>query len=196
MVRRRARGAAGRGGALRAWVDGAARGNPGPASYGVLLLGPGGERLAELLGTLGRATNNVAEYRALLAALDWAQRHGAASLEVRTDSLLLANQVNGVWKVRDPKLRALHLEARAGIARLGGFSIRHVPREENREADRLANRALDEERKAAARKGGGAPAPAPPADAPPGGKGGSPAEDRKGSVPRRGPTQRSLWGPE
>ena len=137
-------------------MDGAARGNPGPASYGVRIVAPGGGILAELCAPLGETTNNVAEYRALLAALEWAEAHGAGPLEVFTDSLLLANQIRGVWKVRDPKLRGLYLEARGLISRLASFSIRHVPREENREADRLANRALDEER------GRGA-APAPPA---------------------------------
>jgi probable phosphoglycerate mutase len=124
-------------------VDGAARGNPGPASYGVYVETPAGAVAAELKGTLGKATNNVAEYRSLIAALEWALEEGVRGLSVCTDSLLLANQVKGLWKVRDPNLRALHLEVRALANRLDRFTIRHVPREENRQADRLANEALD-----------------------------------------------------
>jgi len=125
-----------------AWVDGAARGNPGPASYGVLVEGPDGQVAAELNGRLGETTNNVAEYRALLAALEWAVERGVARLEVFTDSLLIASQVTGNWKVKDPRLRGLYLEVRGLANRLEGFRIRHIPREENAKADRLANQAL------------------------------------------------------
>jgi ribonuclease HI len=125
-------------------VDGAARGNPGPAAYGVYAETPEGEPIEEMCAFLGRATNNVAEYKGLLAALEWAVAEGVEELEVRTDSLLMASQMKGKWKVKNAVLRGLHLEARAMVGELRGFAIRHVPREENRKADRLANRALDE----------------------------------------------------
>lgn len=130
--------------AWQAWIDGAARGNPGPASFGARIEDPEGRLRAELKGRLGVATNNVAEYRALLALLDWALEHDIRNLAVRTDSKLLACQINGEWKVRHPGLKGLHMEARSLIAKLDDFEIRHVRRERNKEADRLANEALDE----------------------------------------------------
>ncbi len=128
---------------LIARIDGASRGNPGPAAYAVVLERKDGapvERLAECIGT---ATNNVAEYRALLAALGLAGRRDTCHLKVFTDSELLARQILGRYKVKSPDLKPLFAEAQRLIAGLAEFSIQHVPREENREADRLANQALD-----------------------------------------------------
>jgi probable phosphoglycerate mutase len=124
-------------------IDGASRGNPGPAAYGVVMESSDGERLAGLSESVGVATNNVAEYRALLAALEYALGHHYLRLRVCTDSELLALQVQGVYRVKSPGLQPLHQQARQLIGRLESFSIKYVPREQNREADRLANRALD-----------------------------------------------------
>jgi ribonuclease HI len=125
-------------------VDGASRGNPGEAAFGVHVAGPGGETRAELYAPIGRATNNVAEYRALVHGLKWALAHGARSVEVFSDSELLVRQMSGRYRVKSPGLRSLHQEAAALVSRFDSARIRHVPREQNREADALANRALDE----------------------------------------------------
>jgi len=125
-------------------IDGAARGNPGPAGAGVLILGPDGEVVDRMHCWLGETTNNVAEYQALLLALERAQALGIADLEVRSDSELLVRQLNGQYKVKHPKLRELYGQA---VERIGGFrrvQIRHVARELNAEADALANRGIDE----------------------------------------------------
>jgi ribonuclease HI len=124
-------------------TDGAARGNPGPAAAGVVVEDARGRALARLGRLLGRATSNEAEYRAVIIALGEAQRLGAKEVELRTDSELLARQLNGVYRVRAPNLKPLHAEARALLGGFAASRVRHVPREENREADRLANRALD-----------------------------------------------------
>lgn len=129
--------------ALVAHIDGGARGNPGPAGYGVHVEDAGGAAVAELYGYLGVATNNTAEYAALLAALEYARDVRASSLRVLSDSELLVRQLEGVYRVKDPKMRVLHAAARVLIAGLKSFSVAHVPREENREADALANRAMD-----------------------------------------------------
>jgi ribonuclease HI len=132
-----------RGAWITAYCDGGSRGNPGPAGYGVFIQGPDGETLAELSEFLGRATNNVAEYQALLAALDYALRSGHGRLRVVADSELLVKQIQGRYKVCSPDLRPLHEEAKRRIARLDGFRIEHVLRGKNRQADRLANLAMD-----------------------------------------------------
>jgi ribonuclease HI len=129
---------------LRAWIDGGARGNPGPAGWGVLLEDPEGRPVRRCWGFLDTATNNVAEYNGLILALEHALALGARGLTVHTDSELMQRQLTGVYKVRQPHLRELFTEARSLIARLDAFDIKHVRREENREADRLANRAMDE----------------------------------------------------
>lgn len=126
-----------------AHIDGASRGNPGPAAYGVVLQTEDGQTLKALSKNLGQATNNVAEYHALLAALEFALEHHVPRLKVFSDSELLVRQVQGYYKVRSADLKPLHERARNAIARLEAFSIQHVPRAENREADRLANQALD-----------------------------------------------------
>ena len=127
-----------------AYIDGASRGNPGPAAYGVVMESADGSRLAAFSQYLGRATNNFAEYQGLLAALDYALTNRYRRIHVRTDSELLALQIKGVYRVKSPGLKPLCERAQHLIARLESFSIEHVPRERNREADRLANHALDE----------------------------------------------------
>lgn len=124
-------------------IDGASRGNPGPAAYGVVIETVEGARLASLSKFLGRATNNVAEYQALLAALDYALEHNHRRLRVKCDSELLARQIEGSYKVKSLDLKPLHDRARQMLSQFEAFSIAHVPREQNREADGLANRALD-----------------------------------------------------
>ena len=129
---------------LCAHIDGGARGNPGPAGYGVHLTLPDGTVWDEVWGYLGERTNNVAEYAALLAALEYALRSGAASLQVRSDSQLLVRQMLGRYRVKNLGLRPLFQRAREGAARLRTFKIEHVYREANRDADALANRAMDD----------------------------------------------------
>lgn len=126
----------------RAWVDGASRGNPGLAGYGALLKLEGGETV-EISGFLGTATNNVAEYSGLLDALKTALEEGASEIEVVSDSLLLVNQMLGTYKVKHPNLQPLFREARFLASRFRSFSIRHTLRAGNKEADRLANIAVD-----------------------------------------------------
>lgn len=100
---------------------------------------------AELYGYLGRASNNVAEYQALIHALRWARTHGARNVRVFSDSELVVKQIGGTYKVKHPGMIPLHREASLLLRRFEGWSVTHVPREQNREADRLANRALDEQ---------------------------------------------------
>jgi ribonuclease HI len=134
-------------GAGGAWItahcDGGSRGNPGPAGFGVYIEGPDGQKLAELSEFLGRTTNNVAEYSALLAALDFALRNGHPRLRVVADSELMVKQIQGRYKVNSPDLRPLYDEAKRRVARLDGFRIEHVLRGKNQRADRLANLAMD-----------------------------------------------------
>ena len=130
--------------ALRLHVDGASRGNPGAAGFGVHVTAPDGRSVAELFGYLGTATNNVAEYQALLHGLRFALARGATSVEVFSDSELLVRQIEGRYRVKNAGLQPLHREAQGLLARFASARVRHVPREQNREADALANRALDE----------------------------------------------------
>ncbi len=127
-----------------AHVDGGSRGNPGPAAYGVAIETTGRQPVTAFAKFLGHTTNNFAEYQGLLAALDYALSHGHPRLRVLTDSELMARQISGQYKVRNPDLKLLYEKAMAMIARLELFSIRHVYREQNREADRLANQAMDD----------------------------------------------------
>lgn len=123
------------------WIDGASRGNPGEAGFGVLI--ERGRDTEELMGYLGAATNNVAEYAGLLAALTWARRNGVQTLTIHSDSLLLVRQLQGSYKVKAPNLKPLFLRAlelRRGIAEV---RFEHVRREYNTRADELANRAID-----------------------------------------------------
>ena len=127
-----------------AHIDGGSRGNPGPAAYGVAIETAQGQSVTAFAKFIGRTTNNFAEYQGLLAALDYALSHGYPRLRVLTDSELMARQISGEYKVRSPDLKPLYDKARALIARLESFSIRHVYREQNREADALANKAMDD----------------------------------------------------
>jgi ribonuclease HI len=127
-----------------AYIDGGARGNPGPAGYGVRIETSEGDLVAEFHAAIGTATNNVAEYNGLLAALRYALEHGHGKLLVRSDSELLVNQMLGAYRVKHPGLKPLHGEARAIAAKIGEVNFEHVRRERNAHADRLANRAMDE----------------------------------------------------
>jgi ribonuclease HI len=126
-----------------AYIDGGSRGNPGPAGYGVAINDAAGRRIAELSDYLGVQTNNFAEYSGLLAALEYAVKHGHKALKVVSDSELLVKQTRGEYKVRNETLQQMAHEARELIRKLESFQIRHVLREQNREADGLANRAMD-----------------------------------------------------
>jgi ribonuclease HI len=127
-----------------AYIDGGSRGNPGPAGYGVQIVDGDGQVLAELYQALGHTTNNVAEYQGLLAALAWALDRGVKPLHIRSDSELLVRQLKGEYRVKNPGLQPLYQEARERVARIGKVTFEHVRRELNREADRLANLAMDE----------------------------------------------------
>ena len=126
-----------------AHIDGGSRGNPGPAGYGVAINDAAGRRVAELSDYLGVQTNNFAEYSGLLAALEYAVKHGHKALKVVSDSELLVKQMRGEYKVRNETLQQMAHEARGLIRKLESFQIRHVLREQNREADGLANQAMD-----------------------------------------------------
>lgn len=128
-----------------AYIDGGARGNPGPAGYGVRFERSDGTLVDELAESIGVATNNVAEYRGLLAALEWAQAHGHRALHVRSDSLLLVQQMLGNYKVKHPGLQPLHAKARLLAHEIGRVTFEHVGRAFNAHADRLANQAMDRE---------------------------------------------------
>jgi probable phosphoglycerate mutase len=124
-------------------IDGGSRGNPGPAGFGVRIEQEDGT-IVELKESLALATNNVAEYSALLAALRWAAAHGVSSLRVRSDSELLVRQMKGEYRVKNPGLQPLYEQACALVKQIGRVRFEHVRRELNKEADRLANEAMDE----------------------------------------------------
>lgn len=128
---------------ITAFCDGGARGNPGPSGFGVYIEDDKGEKLAELSEYLGIRTNNFAEYSGLLAALEFALRYDHPRLRVVSDSELMVKQIKGQYKVKSPDLRPLYEEAKRRIAGLDYFQIQHVLRNKNREADRLANLAMD-----------------------------------------------------
>lgn len=127
-----------------AYIDGGARGNPGPAGYGVSILSADGTVVEELHGALGIATNNVAEYNGLLAALQWAVDHDVRRVHIRADSELLVRQMRGEYKVKNPGLQPLYVRARLLAAQLDDVKFEHVRRELNKEADRLSNVGMDE----------------------------------------------------
>ena len=127
-----------------AYCDGAARGNPGPAGIGVLITGPDGRVLRQVAEGIGVATNNVAEYRAAIEALRQAHELGAEELLLRSDSKLLIEQLSGRWRIKNPTLIRLHIEARDLMPHFRSVSFEHIPRELNRDADRLANVGVDE----------------------------------------------------
>jgi ribonuclease HI len=124
-------------------VDGGARGNPGPAAIGVVVSDPDGQTLTTFGAKIGEATNNVAEYRALLRGLELATEHGAREVHVINDSELVARQVTGVYKVKHAAMQELHRQALAALKKFDSWSIESVPREQNADADALVNDALD-----------------------------------------------------
>ena len=128
---------------LVAHVDGGARGNPGPAGFGVAIENEAGQPVAALSEYLGKQTNNYAEYSGLLAALSYAVKNGCKALKVVSDSELMVKQIKGQYKVNHPVLKDLHAQAHRLIGELDAFQIGHVLREKNRDADRLANEAMD-----------------------------------------------------
>ena len=128
---------------LIAHIDGGARGNPGPAGYGVAVRDSAGKPIAELSEYLGHRTNNYAEYSGLLGALDYCLKQGEHALKVISDSELMVKQLNGIYKVKSPELKVLYDEARKSINHLQWFRAEHVLREKNEDADRLANEAMD-----------------------------------------------------
>jgi ribonuclease HI len=139
---------------LIAHSDGGARGNPGPAGYGVVIKDETGRRVAALSEYLGHQTNNFAEYQGLIAALEYAIQHGPKALKLISDSELLVRQIKGIYKVKNEVLKDLHGRAKELIAQLDWFSIGHAFREQNQEADQLANDAMD---KGMGRSGAGEP---------------------------------------
>lgn len=124
-------------------VDGGARGNPGPAAIGVVVSDAGGNVIDELAEPIGHATNNVAEYRALVRGIEWARGLGADELEIIGDSELVARQLTGAYKVKHPSMKPLYEEAVAALRAFQRWNIRTVPRDQNARADELVNRALD-----------------------------------------------------
>ena len=132
---------------LVAHIDGGARGNPGPAGYGVVIEDAAGNKVEHLSRFLGHATNNVAEYSGLIAALEYAAQHRFKAVKVLSDSELLVRQINGQYKVKAPVLQELYARARKLIRELNWFAIEHIRREGNKEADRLANLAMDQGKK-------------------------------------------------
>ena len=129
------------------FIDGGSRGNPGPAGYGVRIVDAADQLVDELYESIGVATNNVAEYSGLLAALRYAVEHGCRDITIRSDSLLLVCQMKGEYRVKNARLKTLHAEARQLASRLGRVRFVHVRRDENADADALANRAMDEGKK-------------------------------------------------
>jgi ribonuclease HI len=126
-----------------AYIDGGARGNPGPAGFGVRIEHADGTLVEEFAESIGTATNNVAEYRGLIAALEWARAHGVRELRIRSDSLLLVQQMLGNYKVKHQGLQPLHAKARRLVDEIGRVTFEHVGRALNAHADRLANAAMD-----------------------------------------------------
>jgi ribonuclease HI len=128
---------------LIAHIDGGARGNPGPSGYGVVIQDGAGKKVAALSEYLGHQTNNFAEYQGLIASLEYAVQHGHKALQVVSDSELMVRQIKGIYKVKNAALQDLHARAKELIGKLDWFSIGHVLRGNNQEADRLANEAMD-----------------------------------------------------
>jgi ribonuclease HI len=125
------------------YTDGASRGNPGKAAIGVVIRDEKGAMIASISQAIGKTTNNQAEYRAIIAALEKAQSLGADSVELNSDSELIVRQVKGQYRVKKDTLKPLYEKVMQLKSRFSGFSIRHLPRERNRQADKLANAALD-----------------------------------------------------
>jgi ribonuclease HI len=136
------------GGDWVAYIDGGARGNPGPAGYGVVIQDGGGQTLETLSRSIGKTTNNVAEYQALFAALQYVLDQRGTRLRVNCDSELIVRQMQGRYRVKSPDLLPLHQRARELAGRLDRFAIQHIPREQNAQADRLANDAMNQAQEA------------------------------------------------
>ena len=128
---------------ITAYFDGGSRGNPGLAGWGAYIVDAEGTVLAELSGALGVATNNVAEYHGLIAALQWAVDHDITAIAIKGDSLLLVEQMRGNYRVKNEGLKPLHMKARMLVMQIGNVSFAHVPREKNQDADRLSNVGMD-----------------------------------------------------
>jgi ribonuclease HI len=128
---------------ITAYFDGGSRGNPGPAGWGAYIVNDDGTVLAELSGALGVATNNVAEYTGLIAALQWAADNDVTAMAVKGDSLLIVEQMRGNYKVKNEGLKPLHMKARMLVMQIGNVSFAHVPRDKNKDADRLSNVGMD-----------------------------------------------------
>ena len=128
---------------ITAYFDGGARGNPGPAGYGVHIVDALGNVLSEQHGSLGTATNNIAEYRGLIAALQWAVEHDVKQITVKGDSQLIVEQMRGNYKVKNEGLKPLYLQARMLVMQIGDVRFEHVPRDQNKDADRLSNLGMD-----------------------------------------------------
>jgi ribonuclease HI len=128
---------------ITAFFDGGARSNPGPAGYGVYIVDDQGAVLAELHGSLGNTTNNIAEYNGLIAALKWAVDHDVHRITIKGDSLLIIEQMRGNYKVKNEGLKPLHMQARMLVMQIGDVKFEHVRREHNTEADRLSNVGMD-----------------------------------------------------
>ena len=148
---------------LIAHSDGGARGNPGPAGYGVVIKDESGRTVAALSEYLGHQTNNFAEYQGLIAALEYAIKHGPKALKLISDSELLVRQIKGIYKVKNATLQELHGRAKELIGQMDWFSIGHAFREQNQDADRLANEAMDKGMGRGSARVGAADSPAPPA---------------------------------
>ena len=128
---------------ITAYFDGGARSNPGPAGYGVYIVDDAGTVLAELSGSLGNTTNNIAEYNGLIAALQWAVDRDMTQLAIKGDSLLIIEQMRGNYKVKNEGLKPLHMKARLLVMQIGNVTFEHVRREHNKDADRLSNVGMD-----------------------------------------------------
>ena len=128
---------------ITAYFDGGARSNPGPAGYGVYIIDDQGNVQAELAASLGIATNNIAEYNGLIAALQWAVDHNLDAITIKGDSLLIIEQMRGNYKVKHDGLKPLHMKARMLVMQIGNVKFEHVPREKNKDADRLSNVGMD-----------------------------------------------------
>ncbi len=151
---------------LVAHSDGGARGNPGPAGYGVVIKDESGRTVAALSEYLGHQTNNFAEYQGLIAALEYAIKHGPKALKLISDSELLVRQIKGIYKVKNAVLQDLHGRAKELIAQLEWFSIGHAFREQNQDADQLANEAMDKGMGRSSTRVGAGDSPARPAAQP------------------------------
>ena len=128
---------------ITAYFDGGARSNPGPAGYGVYIVDDGGNVLAELSGSLGNTTNNIAEYHGLIAALQWAADRNMTQLAIKGDSQLIIEQMRGNYKVKNEGLKPLYLKARMLVMQIGNVTFEHVRRDQNKDADRLSNVGMD-----------------------------------------------------